>query len=179
MELVPVSQTARCLAFAILTAARNTTAREATWGEIQKDDEGNWLHVIPRERMKVKSEKIPFDRKTPLCPQAVELLENTPRVGFDGSHLIFPNINKGKRSAFTRDAVRALIKRMHDKQRIVTLHGCARATFNTWAKDARGYGHKAFPRDLRESCLDHRNESYQCAYDREQALGDMREVFDA
>ena len=85
----------------------------------------------------------------------------------------------------------ALIKRMHDKQRkidgigwvdpdqkdrtgkprIVPLHGCARATFNTWAKDARGYGHKAFPRDLRESCLDHRNESYQCAYDREQALG--------
>lgn len=199
MELVPVSQTARCLAFAILTAARNTTAREATWGEIRKDDEGNWLHVIPRERMKVKSEKIPFDRKTPLCPQAVELLENTPRIGFDGSHLIFPNIKKGKRSAFTRDAVRALIKRMHDKPRkidgigwvdpdqkdrtgkprIVTLHGCARATFNTWAKDARGYGHKAFPRDLRESCLDHRNESYQCAYDREQALGDMREVFDA
>lgn len=199
MELVPVSQTARCLAFAILTAARNTTAREATWGEIRKDDEGNWLHVIPRERMKVKSEKIPFDRKTPLCPQAVELLENTPRIGFDGSHLIFPNIKKGKRSAFTRDAVRALIKRMHDKQRkidgigwvdpdqkdrtgkprIVTLHGCARATFNTWAKDARGYGHKAFPRDLRESCLDHRNESYQCVYDREQALGDMREVFDA
>lgn len=198
MELVPVSQTARCLAFAILTAARNTTAREATWGEIRKDDEGNWLHVIPRERMKVKSEKIPFDRKTPLCPQAVELLENTPRIGFDGSHLIFPNIKKGKRSAFTRDAVRALIKRMHDKQRkidgigwvdpdqkdrtgkprIVTLHGCARATFNTWAKDARGYGHKAFPRDLRESCLDHRNESYQCGYDREQALGDMREVFD-
>lgn len=199
MELVSVSQTARCLAFAILTAARNTTAREATWGEIQKDDEGNWLHVIPRERMKVKSEKIPFDRKTPLSPQAVELLENTPRIGFDGSQLIFPNINKGKRSAFTRDAVRALIKRMHDKQRkidgigwvdpdqkdrtgkprIVTLHGCARATFNTWAKDARGYGHKAFSRDLRESCLDHRNESYQCAYDREQALGDMREVFDA
>lgn len=199
MELVPVSQTARCLAFAILTAARNTTAREATWGEIQKDDEGNWLHVIPRERMKVKSEKIPFDRKTPLSPQAVELLENTPRIGFDGSQLIFPNINKGKRSAFTRDAVRALIKRMHDKQRkidgigwvdpdqkdrtgkprIVTLHGCARATFNTWAKDARGYAHRAFPRDLRESCLDHRNESYQCAYDREQALGDMREVFDA
>lgn len=199
MELVPVSQTARCLAFAILTAARNTTAREATWDEIQKDDEGNWLHVIPRDRMKVKSEKIPFDRKTPLCPQAVELLENTPRIGFDGSQLIFPNINKGKRSAFTRDAVRALIKRMHDKQRkidgigwvdpdqkdrtgkprIVTLHGCARVTFNTWAKDARGYGHKAFPRDLRESCLDHRNESYQCAYDREQALGDMRDVFDA
>lgn len=197
MELVPVSQTARCLAFAILTAARNTTAREASWEEIQQDDEGRWLHVIPRERMKVKSEKIPFDRKTPLSPQAMDLLKSTPRL--PGVPFIFPNINKGHTSPFTRDAVRALIKRMHDKQRkidgigwvdpdqkdhtgkprIVTLHGCARATFNTWAKDAKGYGHKEFSRDLRESCLDHRNESYQCAYDREQALGDMREVFDA
>ena len=199
MELVPVSQTARCLAFAILTAARNSTAREAVWEEIQQDDEGRWLHVIPRGRMKVKGEKIPFDRKTPLSPQALDILNNAPRIASEGPQFIFPNINKGRRSPFTRDAVRALIKRMHDKQRqidgigwvdpdqkdrtgkprIVTLHGCARATFNTWAKDAAGYGHKAFPRDLRESCLDHRNESYQCAYDREQALGDMRAVFDA
>lgn len=197
MELTPVSQTARCLAFAILTAARNTTAREATWDEIQQDDEGNWVHVIPRERMKVKSEKIPFDRKTPLSPQTIDLLNATPRI--PDVQYIFPNVNRGQRSPFTRDAVRALIKRMHDKQRkidgigwvdpdqkdrtgkprIVTLHGCARATFNTWAKDAKGYKHKAFSRDLRESCLDHRNESYQCAYDREQALGDMRDVFDA
>lgn len=199
MKLVPVSQTARCLAFAILTAARNSTAREATWGEI-KETEGQWFHVIPRERMKVKGEKIPFDRKTPLSPQALELLKTAPRIGMSDEAFIFPNINKGKNSPFTRDSVSALIKRMHDKQkkidgigwidpdqmhlktgkpRIVTLHGCARATFNTWAKDASGYGHPAFAKDLRESCLDHRNESYQCAYDREQALGDMREVFDA
>ena len=200
MKLVPVSQTARCLAFAILTAARNSTAREAVWSEIKQDDEGNWLHVIPRARMKVKSEKIPFDRKTPLSPQALDLVKTAPRVTDREDAYLFPNINKGSQSPFSRDAVRALIKRMHDKQkkidgigwidpdqvhsrtgkpRIVTLHGCARATFNTWAKDAKGYGHKPFPRDLRESCLDHRNESYQCAYDREQALGDMREVFDA
>lgn len=199
MKLVPVSQTARCIAFAILTAARNTTAREATWDEIQQDDEGNWLHVIQRERMKVKSEKIPFDRKTPLSTQAMELLREAPRIN-DGCAYIFPNINRGSMSPFSRDSVRALIKRMHDKQkkidgigwvdpdqvhaktglpRIVTLHGCARATFNTWAKDSSGYNHKSFARDLRESCLDHRNESYQCAYDREQALGDMREVFQA
>lgn len=200
MQLVPVSQTARCLAFAILTSARNTTAREATWGEIQQDDDGRWLHVIPRTRMKVKSEKIPFDRKTPLCPEAVQLLESAPRVGRSPDSYIFPNVNKGRNSPFSRDSVRALIKRMHDKQkridgigwvdpdqfhaktgkpRTVTLHGLARATFNTWAKDAKGYSHKPFSRDLRESCLDHRNESYQCAYDREQALGDMREVYDA
>lgn len=155
---------------------------------------------FPRARMKVKGEKIPFDRKTPLSPQALELLNTAPRIGLDPKAFIFPNINKGRNSPFTRDSVRALIKRMHDKQkaidgigwidpeqthaktgkpRIVTLHGCARATFNTWAKDSAGYKHKSFSRDLRESCLDHRNESYQCAYDREQALGDMREVFDA
>ena len=199
MKLVPQSQTARCLAFAILTSARNTTAREATWDEIRQDDDGNWLHVIPRDRMKMKSDKIPFDRKTPLSPQAKALLDGAPRFPDDENGFIFPNINKGRLSAFSRDSVRALLKRMHVKQkkidgigwvdpdektrdgqpRIVTLHGLARATFNTWAKDAKGYGHKAFPRDLRESCLDHRNESYQCAYDREQALGDMREVYDA
>ena len=95
MKLVPTSQTARCIAFAILTAARNTTAREATWEEIQQDDEGNWLHVIPRERMKVKSEKIPFDRKTPLSTQAMELLREAPRIQ-DGCAYIFPNINLGK-----------------------------------------------------------------------------------
>lgn len=173
MELVPVSQTARCLAFAILTTARNSTAREAVWSEVQTDDEGRWLHVIPRERMKVKAEKILFDRKTPLCAEAVTLLKSAPRLMDDDTY-IFPNVNRGRASPFTRDAVRALIKQMHDKQRaidgigwvdpdqkdrtghprIVTLHGCARATFNTWAKDAKGYGHKSFPRDLRESCLD-------------------------
>ena len=200
MEIVPVSQTARCLAFAILTAARSATARTATWPEIQRDDAGNWLHVIPRGKMKIKDEKIPFDRKTPLNAQAVALLRDTPRITSELDGFIFPNLARGQHSPFSRDAVRAAIKRLHRKQkaidgmgwidpeqknkrsgepRIVTMHGCARATFNTWAKDAKGYGHKSFSRDLRESCLDHRNESYQCAYDREQALGDMREVFDA
>ena len=38
-----------CLAFAILTPAGSFTAREATRDEIQQDDDGNWLHVIPEE----------------------------------------------------------------------------------------------------------------------------------
>lgn len=61
----------------------------------------------------------------------------------------------------------------------MTLHGCARASFNTWAKDGKRFGHPFFPKDVRESCLDHRNESYQCAYDRDQATGEMRDVFEA
>ena len=34
MKLVPRSQSARCLAFAILTSARNSAAREATWAKM-------------------------------------------------------------------------------------------------------------------------------------------------
>ena len=119
MKYVPVSQTARCIAFAILTSARNATAREATWDEIQKDENGHYLHVIPRERMKVKSEKIPFDRKTPLSAQAVAILKGAPRFEGDEKGFIFPNINKGKLSAFSRDSFRAFLKRMHVKQKKV------------------------------------------------------------
>ena len=195
IDVVPNSQTARALAFAILTSARNTTAREATWSEIVKED-GQWIHLIPRERMKMKKQTIPFDRKTPLSAAAYGLLRTAPR--FMDSDLIFPNINRGKLSPHSLDAFRACIKRMHERKlkedgvgwvdpdqktrlgtpKIVTQHGLSRATFNTWAKDASRYGHPEFSRDLRESCLDHRNESYQCAYDREQALGDMRIVYD-
>lgn len=201
MKKVPVSQTARCLAFAILTAARNTTAREANGVRSSRTMKAGGCMSSPRARMKIKGEKIPFDRKTPLSKEALGLLETAPRVWKDDDDTyVFPNINKGETNEFSRDSVRMFIKRMHNKQkaidgigwvdpeqidkksgrpRIVTLHGCARATFNTWAKDATGYDHLYVPRDLRESCLDHRNESYQCAYDREQALGDMRKVFDA
>ena len=94
MKLVPRSQSARCLAFAILTSARNSAAREATWDEIQQDDEGQWFHVIPRERMKMKSDKIPFDRKTPLCAPAKSLLDTAPRFPGEGRNFIFPNINQ-------------------------------------------------------------------------------------
>lgn len=76
--------------FAILTSARNTTAREATWDEIQQDDDGHWLHVIPRDRMKMKSDKIPFDRKTPLSNQAKALLDTAPRFPNDEKGLCFP-----------------------------------------------------------------------------------------
>lgn len=200
MEYTLSSPAARCLAFAILTAARNSTAREATWSEIQKDDDGNWIHLIPRSRMKVKAEGLPFDRKTPLSSVAVRLLETMPRVKYEGQDYLFPSIFQRSLKPMSPEAFSRLLKRMHNRQRkidgigwvdpeqihgatqtprIVTLHGCARASFNTWAKDGKRFGHPFFPKDVRESCLDHRNESYQCAYDRDQAIGEMRDVFEA
>ena len=62
--------------------------------------------------------------------------------------------------------------------RRVTPHGLARASFKTWANDSTRYRHPKFDRFVLESCLDHRHEKYACAYDREQSMGEMREVFD-
>lgn len=104
---IPMSQSALALAYTILTAARNSTARESSWDEIIVDD-----------------------------PDQGEFRRVTP-------------------------------------------HGVARASFKTWGNDAAGYNHPEFQRSTLESCLDHRHEKYANAYDREQALGDMRRVFDA
>lgn len=63
--------------------------------------------------------------------------------------------------------------------RIFRFSQSSRASFKTWANDAASYKHSEFREATLESCLDHRHEKYANAYDREQALGDMRRVFDA
>ena len=63
--------------------------------------------------------------------------------------------------------------------RIFRFSQSSRASFKTWANDAASYKHSEFRDATLESCLDHRHEKYANAYDREQALGDMRRVFDA
>ena len=198
LDHVRTSQGARCLAFAILTAARNSTAREARWDEIVWDSPKGAMHVIPRERMKVKKNKIPFDRKTPLSPEAIWLLKTAPRFELE-CPFVFPNIREGRFEPMSLDGLSKPIKTLHmEKKKIdgigwvdlnqlnptgfprrVTPHGLARATFNTWAKDAIGFNHPQFSWDIRESCLDHSHENYACAYDRDQAIGEMRIVFDA
>ncbi len=198
IDHVRTSQGARCLAFAILTAARNTTAREAMWNEIIWDSSKGAIHLIARERMKIKKNKIPFDRKTPLSKEALWLLKTAPRFELE-CPFIFPNIREGKLEPMSLDGLSKPIKTLHQERkkidgigwidpnqlnptgfpRRVTPHGLARATFNTWAKDGSGFNHPQFSWDIRESCLDHAHENYSCAYDRDQAIGEMRLVFDA
>lgn len=197
LDHVRTSQAARCLAFSILTAARNTAAREATWNEILWDSPKGALHVIPRERMKVKKNKIPFDRQTPLSDVAIWLLKTSPRFELQCPY-VFPNIREGKFEPISLDALTKPIKTLHNEKkkidgigwvdkyqlnptgfpRRVTPHGLARATFNTWAKDATGFNHPVITWEIRESCLDHFHSKYACAYDRDLALGDMRVAFD-
>lgn len=200
-DLIPVSQSARCLAYAILTAARNSTARESTWNEIIITNAREGSHQrIPRERMKMKGKVLPFDRKTPLSKEAIGLLKTSPKLPALGEKdWVFPNIRMGRYEPISEDMLSKCIKDMHRRQlkidnigwidpnestrqgrpRRATPHGIARASFKTWANDATGYDHAEYKDSILESCLDHRHEKYANAYDREQAMGDMRKVFDA
>lgn len=201
-DLIPTSQAARCLAYAILTAARNSTARESTWNEIVLEDPLGPYQLIARSRMKIKGTVLPFDRKTPLSKEAIGLLKTAPRfsndVIEDRKDWCFPNIRLGRLEPISEDSLTKTIKDMHARKkkidktgwvdenvktntglpRRVTPHGLARASFKTWANDSTRYKHPKFDRFVLESCLDHRHEKYACAYDREQSMGEMREVFD-
>nr|WP_258181218.1 tyrosine-type recombinase/integrase [Burkholderia multivorans] len=72
---------ARCLEFAILTAARSGEARGARWSEIDLK-RGIWS--IPAERMKAKKE-----HRVPLSSAAIELLKAIERN--EDQDLVFPS----------------------------------------------------------------------------------------
>jgi len=116
---------ARALEFAILTAARSTEAREATWGEIDFDEK---LWRIPRERMKSAREHV-----VPLAPEALELLRGLYREGDSNDGLLFLGPQPGK--PLSEAALRAVMRRMG---RTEVPHGC-RSSFSDWANETTGY----------------------------------------
>lgn len=71
---------ARCLVFAILTAARSGEARGATYDEIDLDAK---VWTVPANRMKAG-----LIHKVPLSKEAVALIKSLPR--FEGTNLLFP-----------------------------------------------------------------------------------------
>lgn len=179
------STSALFIAFDILTAARSGSIICSTWNEINVQTR---THTIPRQRMKF--EEIFFDRRTPLSEEALFVLKQLPR--FEQSEYVFVNHLNPLRGHITQTAYTNLIKRMcqkgyawHDlnlttkdgKPRRITVHGTARATFKSWAKDAKTFGHSQFEEDLIERCLDHAG-GYADPYIREQPIGEMRNVFD-
>ncbi len=135
---------ARCLEFAILTAARSGEARGATWGEIDLE-KGIW--TIPAERMKMKKE-----HRVPLSKSALELLEAIPRTE---SPFVFPSSKGGMLSDMT---LSALMKRM-DVDAVP--HGF-RSTFRDWAAETTAY-----PREVAEQALAHGlKDKVEAAYQR-------------
>jgi integrase len=124
---------ARCLEFAILTAARSNEARGALWSEI---DIENRLWTIPAERMKAERE-----HRVPLSEPAIELLKALDRE--PGSDLVFTAPRGGVLSDST---LTATIKRLGAK---VTQHGF-RSSFRDWVSERTN-----FPNEAAELALAH------------------------
>ncbi|WP_250865614.1 site-specific integrase [Caballeronia sp. INSB1] len=148
---------ARCLEFAILTAARSGEARGATWGEIDFE-KGVWS--VPGERMKAKKE-----HRVPLSPPAVDLLKTLHSDDSREGDLIFPSPTGKALSDMTLLAI------MRRKKLEATPHGF-RSTFRDWAGEYTNY-----PRELAEVALAHvKGDSSEAAYWRGDVLERRRRM---
>ena len=130
---------ARCLEFAVLTAARTSEALLAEWSEIDMEA-GAWL--VPGERMKAGEPHLVH-----LSRRAVAVLE-----GQAGQHARwgFPSIMKGyEDKPQSNMAMLAVLGRLGVRDK-TTVHGLCRATFSTWANETAA----ARP-DVIEACLAH------------------------
>lgn len=124
---------ARCLEFAILTAARPVEARGATWSEI---DIKARIWTVPAARMKAGRE-----HRVPLSDAVLALLAGLPRIV--GNDLVFPAPRGGVLSDMTPGAV---LKRLGVP---VTAHGF-RSTFRDWCAESTSY-----PQHVAEMALAH------------------------
>jgi integrase len=126
---------ARALKFLILTAARTTEVRGATFSEI---DLAERIWTIPAERM--KSER---DHLVPLSDEAVELLRDLPTE--EGSDLVFMGQQPGK--PLSDAAMRGCMQRMG---LTAVPHGF-RSTFSDWAHERTGHSNHAIEISLAHS----------------------------
>lgn len=148
---------ARCLEFAILTAARSGEARGATWSEIDFD-KGVW--AVPAERMKAKKE-----HRVPLSHAALQLLKSVRPDDAEDDRLIFEGARKKALSDMT---LLAILRRLKLE---ATPHGF-RSTFRDWAGEYTNY-----PRELAEVALAHvKGDASEAAYWRGDVLERRRRL---
>jgi integrase len=131
---------ARCLEFAVLTAARTSEALEAEWTEFDLAA-GTW--TVPGARMKGGEPHTVF-----LSPRVLEVLQSV-----QGLHTrwVFPSPQPRKEEGapLSNMAMLTVLGRLGYRDR-TTVHGLARATFSTWANET-GAGRP----DVIEACLAH------------------------
>lgn len=171
------SQSAKAVEFTILTAARSAAVRLATWDEFDLK-KGIW--EIPLEHDKSKLEN--RNRLIYLSKPAIELLSNLYR--FSETSLVF---NGYHNRPLSDTSLLMVLRRLHQEKKledgigfidqtkskqlgkecIITVHGTARATFKTWAKDDELGNNRKFDQEAVELCLLHsRKDAYRGAYDR-------------
>lgn len=144
----------------ILTAARTSEMRFATWAEIEQGK----LWRIPAARMKMDREHL-----VPLSRQAREILDIAKplRTSKAADALIFPGFTR--HGALSENALLALLARAGYFGRQTT-HGF-RASFSTWAHEVA----EADP-DVVEACLAHVRGDVRAVYNRAQYLSRRLEL---
>jgi integrase len=153
---------ARCLEFAVLTAARTSEALTAQWSEFDLEA-GTW--TIPAAKMKADELHVVH-----LSKRARELVAGL--VGLD-QVLLFPSFVKpGK--PMSNMALLATLDRLGMRAQ-TTVHGLCRATFSTWA-----YETAAARPDVIEACLAHKEaDRVKAAYNRAQFTEERRTLLAA
>ena len=157
--------------FSILTATRSKAARLAKWSEIDREAK-TW--VIPAENDKIKS--VNRDRTIYLSDEVLELLDRLPR--FPNNDYLFSNCRGEPLSVNApTEALKKLSARRKARDdrgwidpknsKVISLHGTARSSFRTWAKDDKLGNNRRFDQEAVELCLLHdRKDPYRGAYDR-------------
>jgi integrase len=148
---------ARCLEFAILTAARTGEAIGAEWSEFDLDA-GTW--TVPPGRMKGGEPHTVY-----LPPRAVSIVK--AQAGLD-LRFVFPSPMLDSKP-LSNMALLMQLRRMKIADE-TTVHGLCRSTFSTWANET-----DAARPDVIEACLAHREDDrIRAAYNRAQFAHERR-----
>ena len=149
------------LRMVLLTLARTTEIRYATWGEFELDsDSAVWR--IPGERMKMER-----DHMVPLSRQAVSVMAEV-RKFTQGEHYVFHQLNNPKKPMSENTMLYALYRMGYHRR--ATVHGF-RATASTILNE------KGFREDVIEKLLSHQEgNKVRAAYNRAEYLNERREV---
>ena len=151
-----------CLRFLVLTAARSSEARGATWDEIDQEAR-EWR--IPAGRMKGG-----VQHRVPLSNQALVVLEQASPLR-DDSRLVFPSPVKAGRPM--SDMTLTKVLRTTGLAERATVHGL-RSTFRDWAAECTSAPHAVMELSLAHAV----GSSVEQAYARSDLIAKRRELMD-
>ena len=148
------------LEFLILTAARSSEVRKATWDEF---DLVSALWTLPAERMKANRE-----HRVPLSGRALEVLAEAAELS-DGSGLVFPGARRGRPLSENTHA-----KLLHELGFDAVTHSF-RSSFRDWAAEQTNTPHAVMEAALAHSI---RNKA-EAAYARSDLFGKRQALMEA